>query len=845
MSNSLKYRGLLIIGRKPPPVGGMTIHIERLCKWLNKNGIRYTFLDSRKDSIIKIIYAMFNHRIVHIHTTNVYWNLFLIILSKIINRKSLLTLHGNYLFYCGLRKKILKWVLAKTNIPILLNQESYDLVCKLNNKAKLLSSFIPPYGLETLDDSIVNKILYHSYGKSLVFATNAFDLAFDKKGREIYGIMNILKLFRNKQNYLLVVSDPSGNYQRFVRSKFPELLSENILFISQKHSFYKLLSMVDVFIRNTITDGDSLSIHEALYLKKNVLATDCVSRPIGVITYRDLNEEFDQIISNMPHSYNKYSMPNVIDEVISLYQKILYSADTSSYTRDTNNTSSPIFFPIETKHEHPLQNNQVVVLHNVNMVSYPKLPPFHPDTYFPEYDFATISSEINLVYSNIRECFRLAGLDSAHYNTPSWNPLSELIKPGNTVLIKPNLVKESHPTNPCGYEYILTHGSVIRTVADYIYKALQGKGKIIIGDAPQTDSSFKKIVQQLGLDKIKEFYASHNLNIQITDFRKEEWLNRNGVIISRIKLSGDPNGYIKYDLGSKSEFINHLGGGNYYGADYDYFEVNKHHKEGRHEYLIAGSAINADVIFSLPKLKTHKKAGITISLKNLIGINGDKNWLPHHTEGNLLRGFDERPNYTQSIIEKFFSRMLRKHIVNKTGLGINFLHQFFRMLGTIIFGKNQEKIRNGNWWGNDTIWRTCLDINKIALYGSIDGQLDFQKLQRRHIILVDGVIGGQGNGPLNPDPMHAGIFVFGVNPPCVDAVSAYIMGFNPDKIPIIYNAFKCQTLPIANLSWRDIMVVSNRVIWNRKLSDIPTKSTLSFLPSLGWLGEIEHENNND
>src|SRR5207245_4895705 len=98
------------------------------------------------------------------------------------------------------------------------------------------------------------------------------------------------------------------------------------------------------------------------------------------------------------------------------------------------------------------------------------------------------------------------------------------------------------------------------------------------------------------------------------------------------------------DLADRSEFVAQTGSGRYYGADYDSAVVNRHHAHGRHEYLVAGSVAKADVVFSLPKLKTHKKAGITVSLKNLVGINADKNWLPHHTEGHPKNGGDEHPN---------------------------------------------------------------------------------------------------------------------------------------------------------------------------------------------------------
>ena len=53
--------------------------------------------------------------------------------------------------------------------------------------------------------------------------------------------------------------------------------------------------------------------------------------------------------------------------------------------------------------------------------------------------------------------------------------------------------------------------------------------------------------------------------------------------------------------------------------------------------------LEADVIINLPKLKTHQKAGITCALKNLIGINGNKEYLPHHRIGGFELGGDCYP----------------------------------------------------------------------------------------------------------------------------------------------------------------------------------------------------------
>ena len=46
---------LLIIGIMPPPIGGITIYVKRLTKWLKINEFEHDFLDIRKDSLLQII----------------------------------------------------------------------------------------------------------------------------------------------------------------------------------------------------------------------------------------------------------------------------------------------------------------------------------------------------------------------------------------------------------------------------------------------------------------------------------------------------------------------------------------------------------------------------------------------------------------------------------------------------------------------------------------------------------------------------------------------------------------------------------------------------------------------
>lgn len=489
----------------------------------------------------------------------------------------------------------------------------------------------------------------------------------------------------------------------------------------------------------------------------------------------------------------------------------------------------------------PPNADQRVVVTQAEVADYVARPPFHPGGDVTEYDFGDTEKERNHTFDAVRRCFLGAGLDVGRYGSPVWNPLGALIRPGESVLLKPNLVKENHPRDPEGWRYVLTHGSVIRAVSDYIWKAVGPRGKVVVADAPQTDSSFERIVRVLGLDVVRDFYVDRGLDFRLVDLRREEHESRDSVIVRRRGLDGDPAGYVAFDLGASSEFVGHGGAGRYYGADYDDVAVNDRHCGGRHQYLISGTAIDADVVFSLPKLKTHKKAGITISLKNLVGINGDKNWLPHHTEGPRANGGDEHPEPgVLHRIERAAVPHLRRFSQHVPKMG-TWTHRMARQLGRHVFGDTEEVVRSGNWWGNDTVWRMCLDLNKVLLYGNRDGSLrsPTPASRKRHFVLVDGILAGQGRGPMNPDPVAAGLLVFGLNGPSVDAACAYLMGYDPDRLPIVRQAFRCRHFPLAEWRWQDVCLVSDRPEWNGPLAGVADDATFHFEPHFGWKGHIE------
>jgi uncharacterized protein (DUF362 family) len=81
-----------------------------------------------------------------------------------------------------------------------------------------------------------------------------------------------------------------------------------------------------------------------------------------------------------------------------------------------------------------------------------------------------------------------------------------------------------------------------------------------------------------------------------------------------------------------------------------------------------------------------------------------------------------------------------------------------------------------------------MDLNKIVIFGRNDGTIA-EEPQRQLYSLCDGIIGGQGDGPLRPDPLPLGIISFTNNSAMNDIAMGLIMGFDIQKISLLKTLF--------------------------------------------------------
>ena len=446
------------------------------------------------------------------------------------------------------------------------------------------------------------------------------------------------------------------------------------------------------------------------------------------------------------------------------------------------------------------------------------------------------------IYGAVRELLHSLGLDPEHYGTPSWNPLGGLIQPGQVVIIKPNFVlgRNNHPGRPV--ECSITHGSVLRPLVDYAYIALRGEGKVIICDAPQHDAVWDEIMQHTGVPRIQEFYGRHvrgtGFGLTVLDLRPEAVEYRHNLVWVRTPLRGDPLGYVDVDLGNCSE-MDFADASGFYGADYDRRSIVRAHTQGRNTYNISRTVLSADTVIAVPKLKVHKKCGVTLNLKLMVGINGTKNLIPHYrvptsqAEGDCFPSTSFLDRADRLLMDRLLGG--RRWAIGKYLFAFLWRKVVFRAARR-VFPLTDTMMSDGNWYGNDTVWRATVDLMKILLYADRTGVMQPTR-QRGFLSIVDGVLGGEGEGPLSPSPVPAGLLLGGTDPVGVDLVASRLMGFDPQKIPMLRNASMSRCFQITSVGEGGSLEVCGDPACREAFSaGLPL---VRFEPHPGWKHHIE------
>ena len=208
---------VLIIGSVPPPIGGVSIHTERLLVNLSKLKFSYEFINlKRRYRLKELIKALFKNKIIHLHTSNLYLQFILAIFAFICNKKLIITFHTDLHRHKNFRNLFLFSALTICETPILLNFNSYTVAKKYNVNSVLISSFIPP--VVDLDDKSLpfSELSIQKFEK--IFSTYAYGYNFDKNGIEIYQIITLFEIFNKMPQNLLIFQTLLDNIKKLLKA---------------------------------------------------------------------------------------------------------------------------------------------------------------------------------------------------------------------------------------------------------------------------------------------------------------------------------------------------------------------------------------------------------------------------------------------------------------------------------------------------------------------------------------------------------------------------------------------------------------------------------------------------
>ena len=367
---------------------------------------------------------------------------------------------------------------------------------------------------------------------------------------------------------------------------------------------------------------------------------------------------------------------------------------------------------------------------------------------------------------------------------PAGNPFAGLIKPGDTVFIKPNWVAHRYRASCKVQDDVystITHPHVIRAVAELVARALDGRGAIKIGDNPSIDADFDAL---LALAQLQDLESSLGVPCSLLDLRPLRCVDLQdyGIKERMTPQPGDPLGSVRFDLGRKS-YLQGVNPRLFRGVFDDRSDTIAAHSGDTHAYELSRSIVNADVLISIPKLKTHHKVGTTLNIKGLVGTVADKNGLVHWREGFPGIGGDAYPSLLAYL------RGLRARVKKR-----------------------------GAWHGNDTIWRMTADLyNLLQEHGP-----------KRRFSIVDGIHGGEGNGPFCPRTKHSQTLIAGSDFLAVDCVATRLMGFDCSQVPYLQRLLREHGRGLRAIELLREQHAAAVSFWDN------TQRHLDFVPPDGW-----------
>ncbi|EKD23283.1 MAG: Glycosyltransferase [uncultured bacterium] len=318
----IKNKRIAIFGITPPPIGGVSVHIDRIAKKFTENNnkvyhFKTEFRGRRYLLIPYLFYAasfLFYNKIdiVYYHSSylpNSFTEILFLSriknLFKFIKFNFILVEHNCRHMYKRNKEDLCKInkALENTELVVFLWKTTYDSYFNNNIKFKkyiIDSAFLMPNIsnkneiLKTYPQAIYKFINNHR-PILLVNASIISTLEKDLYGldKSINATYNLKKDYKNIGLIIALANIGDQKYFESLKEQIKKLgLQDNIFFLLDQHEMWPLIEKIDIFLRPTLRDGTAISIFEAFIFKKPVVASNVCTRPEGSIIF-DINSQTD------------------------------------------------------------------------------------------------------------------------------------------------------------------------------------------------------------------------------------------------------------------------------------------------------------------------------------------------------------------------------------------------------------------------------------------------------------------------------------------------------------------------------------------------------------------------
>lgn len=343
---------ILLIGPYPPPLGGISVYIQRLCTLLREKGheplvLNYSHsspddkasdvavihlpsnLITKTRKVIQLASSLSKTTIVHFHISELVAFKWVapILLFLFCRQKKVITIHsGNFIArtnYWGGRL-FLRVLFCFFQHIIAVSQEQKSYFVQLGIRSEKIS-VIPAFLPQQPDFALLpNEVKAISKDKKIVLTSGYLERTYNYDA-----LIDCISCLPQEEYCFIFAfynkSEP--NYEQYIYQRLAAFPNIIILRDQVPEVFITIMAHCHIYVRTTTTDGDAVAIREALSFNKVVFATDVVKRPDACHLF-PLNDS--RRLLQLFHAASKTHSPSINgkpnkewEQIFSVYHNLL------------------------------------------------------------------------------------------------------------------------------------------------------------------------------------------------------------------------------------------------------------------------------------------------------------------------------------------------------------------------------------------------------------------------------------------------------------------------------------------------------------------------------------------